>query len=350
MRACGTGICTWMAVSISLVIGTSLALHAQSPTNTGTAATLGWRSVTANVGGARWGYGGVTTVATVPGSDEVIAGVSERGLWSTKNGGLTWTQLGEDGQIKCRPYQILFDPKDPRVFWVSGSYDRGIYKTTNGGQTFQQLGTIEHADGIGVDFTDENRLTLLLGQHERGRSLWSSVSGGRSWHKVEDNLPANVGYTSNPLVLGESLFLIGVSPTPQPGPTVGIYRSSGDIRLWSRVCSFGVTGRPLVAADGTIYWPTPGGLLRGDPKGVRWEKLAGPTATTPVEMTGGALLASGGNQLYVSSDRGATWRKLGPPAPIAPDCLAYSEKTKSVFISKITPEKTPNSIHRLTLP
>src|SRR2546423_1524554 len=94
------------ALLFSACLAASCFSRGQAAKKPAPASPLAWRNVTSNVGGSRWGYGGVTTIAAVPGSDEVIAGVSERGLWSTKDGGLTWTQLGEDGQIKCRPYQI----------------------------------------------------------------------------------------------------------------------------------------------------------------------------------------------------------------------------------------------------
>src|SRR6266576_1434164 len=80
-----------------------------------------WVNVTSNVGGETWGAYGVTYAKAVPNSQRVIAGVSERGLWVTSDGGATWSQLG-NGEIKHRPGRIVFDPKNPDVFWVSGCY------------------------------------------------------------------------------------------------------------------------------------------------------------------------------------------------------------------------------------
>ena len=47
----------------------------------------GWKNVTGGVGGETWGYAGVTLLAAVPDRDEVLAGVSESGLWSSVDGG-----------------------------------------------------------------------------------------------------------------------------------------------------------------------------------------------------------------------------------------------------------------------
>ncbi|MBV9864983.1 MAG: hypothetical protein JO316_06510 [Abitibacteriaceae bacterium] len=47
----------------------------------------GWVNVTNNVGGQKWGAYGVTYMKAVPGSNTVIAGVSECGLWATSDSG-----------------------------------------------------------------------------------------------------------------------------------------------------------------------------------------------------------------------------------------------------------------------
>src|SRR6185295_16555745 len=99
------------------------------------ASELAWVDVTNNVGGDKWGAYGVTHMHAVPGGDEVIAGVSERGFWSTKDGGATWTKLG-DIASKMRPGRIIFDPKNPSIYWVSGCYGDAPFKTDDGGKTF----------------------------------------------------------------------------------------------------------------------------------------------------------------------------------------------------------------------
>src|SRR5687767_15199088 len=121
----------------------------------------GWKNVTAGVGGETWGYAGVTLLAAVPDRDEIIAGVSEQGLWSSADGGATWKKLAaqDRDQIRHRPHQIVFDPKNSRTFWVSGCYGPGIFRTTDGGASFRRLGSVNHVDGVAVDFSDPARRT-----------------------------------------------------------------------------------------------------------------------------------------------------------------------------------------------
>src|SRR5579872_6689034 len=93
-----------------------------------------WLDVTGNLGGTHWGDGGVLSLVGVPGQNEIIAGVSERGLWASMQGGLAWTQLGVEGQITNRPTQIIVDPKDSKNIWTSGYYGPGVFKSTDGGR------------------------------------------------------------------------------------------------------------------------------------------------------------------------------------------------------------------------
>src|SRR5476649_1741455 len=112
----------------------ALIAHALAAAETPAAGT--WLNVTSNVGGEKWGAYGVTYMKAVPGMDAVIAGVSERGLWATGDGGANWKKMGGD-EIKNRPGQIVFDPKNVNTFWVSGCYGDSPFKSEDGGRTFK---------------------------------------------------------------------------------------------------------------------------------------------------------------------------------------------------------------------
>ena len=100
-----------------------------------------WVDVTGNVGGAKWGAYGVHYLSAVPGTSAVIAGVSEAGLWKSADEGATWTKLG-GSEIRSRPDRIVYDPRNPDIFWVSGCYGDAPFRTDDGGKTFQRLGRL----------------------------------------------------------------------------------------------------------------------------------------------------------------------------------------------------------------
>ncbi len=299
----------------------------------------GWVDVTSNVGGEKWGAYGVTYMKAVPGSDEVIAGVCELGLWSSIDGGATWKKMGGP-DTKFRPGRIVFDPKNPAIFWVSGCYGDAPFRTDDGGKTFQRLGKLAHADGVAVDFTDPERKTLLLGLHEQSQSLQLSTDGGKSWKKIGDKLPADSNHSSDPIVLDAKTFLINTSGW-KPKATMGIYRSEDGGESFTKVSDAGPQGQPLLASDGAIYWQQiwGHGLLKSTDKGKTWNAISKAIQNNPIELPDKRLAGLADKQLMVSSDGGANWTKVGPPAPFKPNGITYSEKGKCFYAWRLANDK-----------
>lgn len=314
-----------------------------------------WVDVTNNVGGETWGAYGVTYMKAVPGSAAVIAGVSERGLWITKDQGATWQKLGGT-EIKNRPGRIVFDPKNPAVFWVSGCYGDAPFRTDDAGKTFQRLGKLSHADGVAIDFTDPERKTVLLGLHEQSQSLQRSSDGGQTWTKIGVNLPADSNHSTEPIVLDAKTYLINTAGW-KPKASLGIYRTEDAGATWTQVSPLGTAGEPLLASDGTIYWQRlwGGGLLKSADQGKTWTAVSNAIKSAPVELPGklpGKRLAGyAGNQLLVSADGGATWTKTGPPMPLRPNGITYSDQGKSIYAWQLADnlKRPQQSIVRLSL-
>ncbi len=306
-----------------------------------------WTNVTANVGGKRWGFGGLTYVACVPGRDEVIASVAGNGLWSSSDGGGVWIPLGTKGQIRHRTHQILFDPQNPRTYWVGGSYAAGVFKTTDGGTSFTQLGDVQHVDGIGVDFSDPYRRTLLAGIHEKTRNVYLSVSAGATWRNIGDGLPAGTNYSSEVVVVTDKILLVGVGGVLGQ-KTSGIYRSEDSGKSWAPAAPFGPAGPALLAANGDIFWSARGGkLYKSADKGASWKDTGTQAPSTLIEMPGGMLAALRRGQVVVSSNGGQSWSQVGPKCPVAGYGLAYCEARRCFYVNQPTQQTISNGIYRL---
>jgi photosystem II stability/assembly factor-like uncharacterized protein len=302
-------------------------------------APAAWINVTANLAGLPSECGNLCLLSVVPGKDKIIAGIAQKGLWVTTDGGATWTPLGHGAgsdAIINRPSSIVYDPTNSDVFWESGIYNSfGVYQTTNGGATFRHLGSITHNDQVSVDLSDPQRRTLLAGGHEQAQRVWKSVDGGANWTNVGSNLPPGTKFSSNPLLVGSATYLVNASGWGKG--TGGIFRTADGGTTWSPVSALEANGRPLVASDGTIYWQLmyDRGVLRSTDQGQTWLQACGYgviRGSHLIELPDGRLAAVGGKCVKVSSDQGATWTQVADPAPIQPAGLVYAPARQAFFI------------------
>ncbi len=334
-----------------------MSLFAQQAVTGETAPPARWINVTGALGGEKWGFGGVTVLAAVPGGDAVIAGVSEGGLWISSDAGTTWTHLGNKDavQIANRPYQIVFDPKQPKTFWESGSYGPGLFRTNDGGATFNRVGTIENIDGLGIDFSDEQRKTMVAGQHDQARCVMKSTDAGKTWQNIGDKLPAGTNISNDVIVFDAKNYLVNAAGWKRDGGNLlafGIFRTDDGGKTFTKVSDAGPSGPPMIAADGAIYWETlwDKGLIKSVDGGKSWVNLDGAVKTNPIELPGGKLLAAAENQLFVSADGGKKWEKFGDPVPFKPSGLVFCPKSRAVFAWRSTDAREENAIVRWDLP
>lgn len=307
-----------------------------------------WVNVTSNVGEPKWGYAGVTLLVAVPGTDHVIAGVSEAGLWQTSDGGKTWTKLGAKDPlpISNRPYQIVFYPKDSDIFWESGNYaGPGLFKTTDGGKTFQPLGKLTQLDGIGIDFTDPLRKSLVVGHHEQSRSVEKSADAGVTWTDIGQSLPADTNFSSDVIVQDANTLMVNAAGWKKDA-SFGIYRTTDAGKTWRKVSDQGPAGIPCITPAGVIYWQAlwAKGLLKSEDHGLTWNLLPGPVKENPVALPDGKLMAAVDRQLLISADGGKTWEKTGPEIPFKPTGICFSEKGRAVYVWRSTETREDNVI------
>lgn len=322
-----------------------------------------WVNVTNNVGGPKWGEYAIHMLTCAPGKDTdlVIAGVPGTGLWSSTDGGAKWDKLGGDGktQITSRPTSIVFDPANPKIWWVTAIYGPGLFETTDGGQSFEPVGKLDHIDSVAVDFSDAQRQPqrqlMLICRHETPRSLAKSTDGGKTWATIGKNLPENTNHTTNSVIIDAKTYLVNCSGWLR-GTISGIYRTEDGGATWTKVSEQGASGRPLVATDGAIYWQG-GGLLKSTDKGKTWEKLGGPVRSNVVEVPAGsklggkdgAIMGWSDKGIYVSADGGKTWTTVNAKLPIKPNAAAYDAKRNCVFISQMQQKQITDAIWRLDL-
>jgi photosystem II stability/assembly factor-like uncharacterized protein len=301
-----------------------------------------WVNATGNLAGMESECGNLGLVSAQPCSTRVIAGVAKQGLWETLDGGKTWRALGTSAgsaAITNRVSAIVFDPQNPKVFWESGIYNGGCaYKTTDSGATFTQLGEISHCDSISVDLSDPERKTLLAGTHESNSSLHLSTNGGKSWSNIAAGLPN--GSCTSTLVIDAMTYLVGCN-------SGSIVRTTNGGMSWETAeGSSGGTFQPLVASDGTIYWPGHGGGVSvSTDRGKTFKTVAdaslAPGIIAPAqfaELPDGRIVVTGHEYLLASADQGEHWQPIGEKLPYpgggydGTHGLTYSAQTKTFFV------------------
>jgi photosystem II stability/assembly factor-like uncharacterized protein len=126
-------------------------------------------------------------------------GSAERGVYRSRDGGATWTQLLKGLNATSGANDLVMDPSNPRIlyaaFWDhqrqpwfvrSGGAGSGIWKSTDGGDTWTRLTrglpTLMGKIGITVSPANPDRLFAIVEAEEGG--LYRSDDAGKSWRRM----------------------------------------------------------------------------------------------------------------------------------------------------------------------
>ncbi len=288
-----------------------------------------WKRLEGNgLPAAPWGKVGVRVAPSQSSRVYALIEAKEGGLFRSDDGGETWKLINSHRALRQRAwyYTVLtVDPRNPEVVWFPQVQ---LLKTIDGGKTiFSVPGTshIDHHD-LWIDPTDPRRMIVA---QDGGVDL--SVDGGKSWWApklplaqfynldVDDRLPYHVGGTiqdqgtasgpSNSLKEGgiglyEWTYVGGGEAgdfayhEQEPGVVYageyGGYLSHFDERTsQARMISAYPTnpsGRPAKELRHRFQWTAPILTSRHDPN----------------------VLYHGGERLFRSRDRGATWEAVSP--------------------------------------
>jgi photosystem II stability/assembly factor-like uncharacterized protein len=292
--------------------------------------------------------------------DIVYVGAAQGGVWKTTNGGATWTPLTDD-QPTLAVGTMAFDLSNPNVIYVgtgepsSGGdtyYGAGVLKTTDGGVTWTQLGEDTFA-GMGIasvvaDPTNPNTLYVAASSNVIGDKplqaspgLYKSTDGGASWNLLI-KLCTEEGWCTSPSALvmdphNHDVLYAGID-------LVGIIKSTDGGMTWAK--KFGLESpfnRIEVAispSDGSVLYAgveliienkgTHGTLFKSTDGGDTWSFLNtlavsycgdqcaydNVIAVHPVDpdvaMAGGQAVYSEGvpgvdGTIFVTRDGGLTW-------------------------------------------
>ncbi|WP_020568003.1 VPS10 domain-containing protein [Neolewinella persica] len=255
-----------------------------------------------NIGPFRGGRS--SAVTGVPGKPNLyFFGSSGGGVWKTKDGGQTWTNIS-DGYFGGSIGAVAVHESNPNIIYVGGgektvrgnvSYGYGVWKTIDGGKTWEQMGLKDsrHISRIRIDKNDPNLVyaavmgDLFKDSQERG--IYKSTDGGKNWKQV--------------LFAGAGAGAVDLSVDPSNARV--LFASTWKIRRTPYSLESGGEGSGLWrSTDGGDTWTDISGN-KGLPKGL-WGINA--VAVSPVDGNRVyALIENDKGGIYVSNDGGDTW-------------------------------------------
>lgn len=251
-----------------------------------------------------------TAMAYAPSNPNIIytAGAAG-GVFKSTDGGVTFTGKSDAWPfLQC--YTLAVDPVDPNIVYAgTGDYLHapfayGVMKTTDGGETWTNYGKAQFSVGVitKIMIDPSNRNTVLATTANASRGIWRSTDAGVTW--------------SMAFAPGHSFQDLDISI------------NSGGRTWWA------IGGGNLV-----------GGRVYSSPDGVNWTPAAHPSSATEVYMDIACskvdkntiyVLATGAEQIYKSTNAGASWVsiKSGFPNDFQPgDNYNWSQKIYDYHIS-----------------
>jgi photosystem II stability/assembly factor-like uncharacterized protein len=141
-------------------------------------------------------YGTITTIGVAPtDADRVYVGTDDGNVWTTRDGGLTWTQL-LDPQFPEKRWvtRATVDPDNPDRAWLTFSGWRNessaiphVFTTEDGGATWRNISSNLPQAPVQDVIRHPVKKNVLYVATDMG--VFTSPSNGDKWFRVGENLP-----------------------------------------------------------------------------------------------------------------------------------------------------------------
>jgi photosystem II stability/assembly factor-like uncharacterized protein len=296
-------------------------------------------------------------VACGPAGTSVVTALGEKSLFTSSDGGQTWTRTPFPGSCSAEGGRVALHPRDSRVLYVAGRYTASgkdhpaILKSENGGRTWLLIkpgGAVVGRASFVVVSAANPAVVYAGGLIGTGAPcILKSPDSGRSWQ----NITGSVAGTPYELVLDpaepQKIYVAtdqGVFRSPDGGRTwlrnngtaygtalaidpahpnilytsylaLGVYKSvNGGIDWICRRIESDTSSRRLLVAGNGVYLACTAGIWKSGNAGATWRqsdsgiRAASVTALAVASSSARILFAADPNRGIVrSQDGGRTW-------------------------------------------
>ena len=132
-------------------------------------------------------------------SGKVYVGAID-GVWTSDNGGVSWTQHDLGIGINQQVFDVELDPANPLVVWVGvgdamGSQTSVVLRSPDGGESWfnrtPPLSSSMSCMGLVVRPGASDTVVAVFSGNFSGGAVWVTTNGGTSWTNRSTGLPAN---------------------------------------------------------------------------------------------------------------------------------------------------------------
>jgi hypothetical protein len=262
------------------------------------------------------GFGGLSGIAVDPRSGDVFVCVSDEGIFHSKDKGRTWERHG--GTFRGRtewPGSLVIDPVGKGTRLVAATvYGAPIALGSTGGGAWKFLSPrSSHVDWCALDWGSSEPTFLLALKHEADGLLIASRDGGKTFH--------DLGKGHGPAWVFDGKTAVVAQMKTKERPRPGLVRTTDGGKTFVPCGDHHARALPRWHG-GALYWLTDQALIVSTDRGASWKKLGGVKGGRC-----GPYFGKDRKHLFVltdagiaeSRDGGATWaRPIALPKELRP--------------------------------
>ena len=262
-----------------------------------------WRGVSTGFASGR-----ISDIAIHPDDENHwYVAVGSGGVWKTENAGITWTPIF-DRESSYSIGSVTIDPNNPNTIWVGTGenvggrhvgFGDGVYRSTDAGASWTNMGLTasEHISKVVIHPENSDVIWVAaqgpLWNAGGERGLYKSTDGGSTWNKVLGD-EEWVGVTDmvmdprDPDVLYAATWQRHrtVAAYMGGGPGTGIHKSTDGGETWMELkkgipgSNKGKIGLAISPQQPDIIYAaieldrTKGGLFMSEDRGATWKKMS----------------------------------------------------------------------------